>query len=470
MSRRNAAKPAYVANFDSATATLCCLARFLHGKDFPMLGVIPWWGRLGMKGLAVAINALPKTAQEWIYIFSGATEALPTRRLQEADTDRIAQWLVDLYPRRSYPAIMIGSSNGALIHLCALLGIPWLPQTCLVPVRRSAIDPDDAKTELEWAREPSRLFLEINPDVQLHHLFDPNQDRLMIQRMSYFRFKRLRLGSAYERFIAQTLQPGGTLFVVDCELKWPTTRLSDRHVFQFGAVGGATVDEYFAGSASVADYLARYGSSRRRWEPPQPDGKSPEAEWGMEHALVSDIWRFAAHHGYRVQSARFGDPEDMSPFVADLYAWANRRRGIEERRLLVESFIVMEPYWTLRTGSIPFWMVFNMEPSARSLQAYLEQRAAFDDIGIMLFSHGVESAGLASIARWMGLANKARLKGSLVGVDAKAYPRDFGVFVRYSYAVRERFRERFPMPAPLSLQEFDRFIAEHHGRHAVAWH
>src|SRR5438876_5656222 len=356
-------KPAYVANFDSATAMLQSLACFLRGEDFPMLGVLPLWMGPGMKLVAATVNALPKFAQELVYIFSGAMEALPVRRLHEAKTDRIAEWLVDLYPLRKYPALMLGSSNGALMHLCALFGIPWLPQTCLVPVRRTGVHPDEPEQELAWAREPAQVFLQENPDVQLHHLCDPNQDRLMIQRMSYFGFRRLRLGRAYEQFIEQALEPGGTLFIVDCQLQWPTTRLGERHVFQFGALGGATPEEYFRGSKSVEDYLRRYRSPRTRWVAPQSNGQSPEAEWGLEHSLAEDIRRFAQQHGYRVRTVTFSEPEHMSPLVADLYAWWTQRRGITERRLFVESFIVMEPYWTIRTGSIPFWMVFNMAPS-----------------------------------------------------------------------------------------------------------
>lgn len=455
-------KPPYVANFDSATAMLQCLAHFLHGKDFPMLGVLPLWMAPLMKLVGATVNALPRRLQEWIYIFSGAMEALPVRRLREASTDRIAQWLVDLYPRRRYPAIMLGSSNGALMHLCALFGIPWLPQTCLVPVRRRGVHPDDARAELAWAREPAELFLKVNPDVQLHHLCDPNQDRLMIQQMSYFRFKRLRLGAAYERFIEESLEPGATLFIVDCRLRWPTTRIGPRHVFQFGALGGATPQEYFAGSPSVEHYLARYGSHRRRWDPPVADGESPEAEWGLEPALINDIERFAERHRYRLRRIVFTEPEDMSPLVADLYDWSYRQRGIAERRLVAESFIVMEPYWVLRTGTVPFWMVFNMEPSAHAFESYLHGRAAFDEIGIMLFSHGVESAGLASIERWRAL-------GSLVGVDPDAYPRDFAVFVRYSFALRQHFRARYPIPVPLPLAELDRFLSERVGRYRVSW-
>jgi hypothetical protein len=140
----------------------------------------------------------------------------------------------------------------------------------------------------------------------------------------------------------------------------------------------------------------------------------------------------------------------LSPRVADFYARCYERRGIRERRLLAESFIIMEPYWTLRTGAIPFWLVFNMQPSAHALERYLQSRSRFDEVGIMLFSHGVDSVGLARAPDWQRL-------GELIGVDARAYPRDFGVFVRYHYALRRRFRARYPLPAPLPLAELEPF-------------
>src|SRR2546426_8710603 len=128
-----------------------------------------------------------------------------------------------LHPRGKFPAVAIGSSNGAATHLFAALGIPWLPQTFLMPVKRSGPQPDDPQADFNWAQEPARIFLEHNPDVQLHHMQYPNQDRLMIQRMTYLRLKRLRLGAANENFLRRALDPGGTILLVECNLKWPTT-------------------------------------------------------------------------------------------------------------------------------------------------------------------------------------------------------------------------------------------------------
>ncbi|MGE5525271.1 MAG: hypothetical protein ACM3SS_16275, partial [Rhodospirillaceae bacterium] len=349
------------------------------------------------------------------------------------------------------------------------LGIPWLPQTFLVPVARHGPHPDEPADDLAWAREPSEIFLRANPDVQLHHLNDPSQDRLMIQRMTYFRFKKLTLGPAYESFLRACLEPGGTIFVVDCELEWPVTRLGDRHFFQFGALGGPTADEYHHGGSRVTDYLTRYRSHRRQWTPPPADGRQPEAEWGFERALGNDIERFARAQRYAIRTLAFEQPEEASPFIADAYHWWNVRRGVEGRRLLVESFIVMEPYWTVRTGSVPFWMVFNMQPSADALEAYLKQSDPFSHIYLMLFSHGVESIGLAPISRWQSLLAYATSRGAFTGVNVKSYPRDFAVFVRYYDDIVEQIESRYPLPPPLTLAELDLFIDSSPARYRLRW-
>jgi len=96
-------------------------------------------------------------------------------------------------------------------------------------------------------------------------------------------------------------------------------------------------------------------------------------------------------------------------------------------RLLVESFIVMEPYGSVRIGSVPFWMVFDKEPSAQALETYLDASDPFDEIYMMLFSHGVESIGSTPVEHWRRILRRARKEGAFIGVDESAYPRDFAV-------------------------------------------
>src|SRR5205823_6480378 len=184
----------YVADFDSSVGMVRALANYLHARDFPLLGTMPPSRAPAMKPAAAVVNALPDALKEQVYIWSGRFEAIAPRKLARANAEHVAEWITGLYPQRQYPAIAVGSANGALTHLWAALGIPWLPQTFLIPVARSGPQPDEPLEDVKWAEPWAAVFLKANPDVQLHHMHDPNQDRLMIQRMAYFRFKQLRLG------------------------------------------------------------------------------------------------------------------------------------------------------------------------------------------------------------------------------------------------------------------------------------
>lgn len=454
--------PYFVADFDSASGMVRALARFLHGKAFPALG----HPRM-VSPLVARANLLPWPLRRGVYEWGGAAESVPSPLLPHVRAERFARWVGHLYPRRPYQAVAVGSSNGAAIHLCAALGIPWLPQTFLVPVWRQG-DADDPRAALEFGHKHARGLLESNPMLQLHHMHDPNQDRLMLRRLTYFRVKLRQLPPAYEDFVTKSLAPGGTILLIDCTRRWPTTRVGARHVFQHGALGGATEEEYLHGGSRVAAFLAAEGSSLRRWPAPTPDCHSPEAEWGFEADLAFDVERLARRCGYRVRRIRFGEPEDLSPLVADFYRWWHRRRGLEGDRLLVESFILIEPWWSLRTGAVPFWMEFNTERSATRLGRYLADVEPYRELYATLFSHGVASIGLAPISRWRGLLGQASLRGAFVGVDESAYPRDFATLVRYQSELPDTVPHRHPLPPPLLLREFEEFLASAAERYDVS--
>ncbi len=351
----------------------------------------------------------------------------------------------------------------------AALGMPWLPQTFLIPVLYPELHPDEPKKAMEWGRRTAQPLLDANPDLQLHHMYDPSQDRLTLRGMTYFRVKYLRLSSAYKRFLEKNLPRGGTIFIVECERTWPTTSIGDRHFFQFGALGGATPEEYFDNSDRVRRYLEKYQSHRRHWDAPTPDGDSPEAEWGFETSLRQDVENFARDRGYHMRRIIFKEPEHLSPFVAELYRWWYKQRGIIANRLLVESFILLEPMWTLRTGSVPFWMKFNMEPSLDWIKDYLGKADPYDEIFMILFSHGVESVGLPSISQWREVFKYARQRGEFIGMVEEDFPRNFVTLIRYYTDLKRNISARYPVPGTLSLERLNQFIQETSDRFPVQW-
>jgi hypothetical protein len=75
---------------------------------------------------------------------------------------------------------------------------------------------------------------------------------------------------------------------------------------------------------------------------------------------------------------------------------------------------------------------------------------------------------LPPLARWEALLGRARRGGRLVGVDRRAFPRDFAVFTRYNRALR-RLRPLHPLPDPMTIEELDEFLMASRDRYAVRW-
>ncbi|MGF6653377.1 hypothetical protein OKW34_003966 [Paraburkholderia youngii] len=200
--------PRGIARFDSAAAMVGALGACLHGKPFSSPSGSPLLDRS-----MPLINLLPRFAREWAYSIGGATEAIGERAARRLDIETIATWLADRYPRRQYPAAFVGSSNGALVHLAAAMGVPWLPQTFLCPVRAPGSDPDDAAAGLRDGRHAREALLAADGRIAVHHMHDPNQDRLMLRTMSYYRIKQRALALGFREFLLRSLPAGATLYV-----------------------------------------------------------------------------------------------------------------------------------------------------------------------------------------------------------------------------------------------------------------
>lgn len=437
-----------IASFDSASAMLRVLSRHLHGRHSPALGLGPA-ARVAGHTLAPGVNRLPAAARERIYALSGASEAVPQRRVGGVDAEAVAAWVTAHYPRRRYPAVLVGSSSGAATHLAALAGVPWLPQTMLVPVRHRGLDPDEPRAAVRRLAAARDAFLAANPQVALHHMHDANQDRLMIRRMAYFRFKYQRLPTAYAEFLRAHLQPGGTVVVSDCGQHWPTTTTGDRQVFQHGAVGGLPAEEYLHGSPRVARFLAEQGSAHRSWDVPAPDTSSPEAEWGFDPALLPDLARLCDEQGWRLERLRFEHPDSLSAPVAELHRAWYAELGAAADRLLVTCFALLDVRLPLERGLVPYWTTFGTRPARDALLEHLTGTPPYDEIDLGLFSHGTCSIGLAGIADWDEVLHRARRRGDYCGVDPAVYPQDFASNVRFHHALAaRRAGPSVPHPAP----------------------
>jgi hypothetical protein len=419
-----------VAGFDSATAMLRAVSLALRGKRFTVLGQ----SRLAAAPLRLS-NLLPEVLRTQLYRISGAAEGVTESMLASIDMQQVAAWMVGHYDELppQYPGVVIGSSNGAMTHLCAAAGIPWLPQTMLVPVRWSDNDPDRPAAAADHGAAIADPLLDNNPDVALHHMHDGNQDRLMIDLMTYFRLKWLRLPRAYTEFLATRLMPGAPIILVDCELSWPVTRIGDRHVFQTGAYGGLRADEYLGGSPRVAEFLEAQGSPLRAFESPAADDHAPEAEWGFEPSLGVEIEQWAATHGHPVHRITFDDPHDLSAPIADLHREWLLAADRPADRLLVESFVMLDPVGVNQAGMVPFWTAFPVQDALQAVRTYLRERR-YPNVDVLMFPHGVRSAGIAEPEDWLRLREYSGVV-RLPATDVGRYPADFAALAGYSSAI-----------------------------------
>ncbi len=463
-------KPGYIIDLDSATTELHAVANYLHDKDLPSGGLVPPLKALGGE----AVSQLPNSAVEIASTWAGWMNAASPDVLNKVRAETMSRWVLSQYPRRRYPAVMIGSSNGAAVHLCTALGIPWLPQTLLLCLRHTH-DPDDPKQVMEWAKVAARPLLHNNPDLCLYQMHDPNQDRVKVPRVAYFRLKRTRLGERYKQFLIENLEPGATIFLLECQYTWLATQVGDRHFFQVGGAGYLSPEDYFDRSPQIAEFLKQHNSTHQYWELPTPDGWFPESEWGFDPALRQDVEEFARQQGYRVRRIAFEYPQELSSLVSDLYRWWYQQRNLPdtgnvspENRLLVESFVYQQPWWVLRLGLVPYWSTFNDRRSVHQLHDYLDQTKPFDEIYMNLFSNGICGLGQATIEEWRSTLDRARKRGQFVGVNEQTYPGDLASFTRH-YSELKKLNGHYPMPEPLTLDQLNTFLAQTSSDCAVHW-
>ncbi|KAL4914808.1 hypothetical protein BDW62DRAFT_189822 [Aspergillus aurantiobrunneus] len=487
-----------IADFDSASSMLRAIGRYLHFRDFPQLGV-----PTSLAAVMPVINWLPSYLRDTLYATVGASEA--TNDVASTfDAENITKSIAAHFPaHQKYPAVAIGSTNGALTHLYAAVGISWLPQTLLMPVKRpqaAAIRHGqlDMTAEMEWGRAAGQTLLDANPDIELYHMADPNQDQLMIRRMAYFRVKFLKLTQAYKRFLLESLEANGTIILVRCGLKWSSTKVADRHYFQSGAVGGLDPKGYIHGSPAVKRFIDSHKSPltamgesisqkhKTDWNAPAPDCEVPEAEWGYAPRLTDDIVAFANEHGFKVKYLDYDHPEDASPLVADAYRQRQEQLRRPTSSILVESFVVMEPWLSLRYNLTPFWTVFSVRPSLERLKRYLGMcRGAdkgFRDGFIFLFCSGMHSIGLGRIDEWKGLLGShfasqtaeresSRNPRLVLGTDERAFPKDFGFPARYQTELARAVGEegQYVMPPNLPLAELEHYMIQNADRYRVSY-
>ena len=410
-----------VASFDSASVLHAATVSALRRKPFPHLGNPPIAGPIIRAG-----GHLPWPLLKRMYIRIGASEGIDPAALGAVDLDAVADSFVQPVPRQRHPAVLIGSSNGALTHLAAAMQAPWLPGTVLVPVARKG-DPQRPDLALGFGRRVVPPLLAANPGVVVHQMHDPAQDELMVSRLAYLRVKWTSLPRAYERFLADRLQDGAPVLLVDDGSRWPVTRVSERHVFQTGGRGGPTAQGHLAHPHA-----------------PEADDEAAEAEWGAGPGFADAVRDWCAAHGHPCVTIRLDGPQEAAHPVAQVLREWTRDRGGAADRLIVPSFVLGDPWRTIETGRTPFWTFFPVRSALQSLDAHLAATEPYRVVDLMLFQHGVDSPGVMTPREAVDVVRAHGAFPRLLALDPRRSPMDLGSLGRYGPAL-ERDRA-LPIP------------------------
>ena len=400
--------------FDSASTPVRVVAAALAERRDVGLCLSP--------AFQIAVHAtafIPKAVGIPLYSWGAARQAMrPDELTGDLDADA-AKGMIEPYRRsRRFPALFIGSPVGSIADLAVATGAAFLPQTFLVLVRTAKRDPDDIQSLIRASAPLGASLSHCFPKTVIHQMHDPQNDRLTVGRVAYFRLKWWRLPNLYRRFITERLEPGGTIFIVDCRYMWPVFRFSEKHTFQIGGLGGIEPGEY----------LQRYGYSLSEWRPER------EAEWGYDDALTADITEVASAGKQKVVRIAFDHPQDFSGAVARLYRERIRRHN--PSRLLVTNFAMLAPVHVLVTGAAPYWSVWNDITSLNRLAKFLSSEEPFDIIDSLLFQNGAQAQGQATARQWLETLQKHANHSRLLGLKAEQHPFDFGALERYRRVLR----------------------------------
>lgn len=429
-----------VASFDSASVLHAATVAAIKHEDFPHLG------NSAVKGAAARIaGRLPWPILKPLYSRIGGAEGIDPSRLSEIDMDDVAKSFATAYPQTRYPAVIVGSSNGAMTHLAAAIGAPWLPGTVLVPVHHVG-DPHEPDAALSFGRTVGPRLLDANPGITLHQMHDSAQDELMTARMAYFRTKWSGLPTAYAEFLTSRLDTAAPVILVNDESTWPVVRVSERHVFQSGGRGGLTPQDY-----------------QEMPHTPEADDRAPEAEWGCDPKFADAIRGWCLANNHPLIEIRIDGPQEAAHPVAEILRDWTRSRGGAADRLLVPSFVLGDPWRTITIGAIPFWTFFPVQSALQSLQHHLASSSPYREVNVLVMQHGANSPGMASPNDFEDVIDESGATARLLALRENQSPHDIGSLGRYGPVLaREPDAELpwIPLSVDVALESLSRTISQ----------
>lgn len=418
-----------VEGFDSGTRVVREVAEALTGKGRSILECYPPGSKLFLGLLSLLPESARIAAMEWGMRLSVGNSP---KRLESFDVNSLPGWCVEQYPTtdRGYEAILIGSPNGGIAHLAALLRAPFLTTSFGLTFRHPPMEADDLESYHKTGKALAETILTMNEGESFEVIshYDALHDRSLVKFVNFIRIKLLELPPSYQGFILSNLAPGGKLVLIKCGYQWPQYGIAERAFLQVGGLGGISPSEYL-----------------ERWPLDLPIETRRESEWGCPEAFVAAVKDFASEHGIEVIELSFDHPKAYSLLAYNAYLASDACR---ESEILFDCFNHQNPRTNIHTGIPGLWLPFNTEDSLAFAGEFLEGRT-FDRIYFTLLPSFARSPDTARLNDWIELlAQHGELE--LVGVNPRAFPTDPLAPFRFANRLKA-LRKRYQLPAPLKL-------------------
>ncbi|MFC0527469.1 hypothetical protein [Phytohabitans kaempferiae] len=436
-----AAAPDRVLCPDSMTRVLVtATARALHGRDCGDLGRRPMLARYGGVLASGARRAAARTASQ---------AAVPLAATSAVDADDVARWIVGQYPRRSYPAVIVGSPHGAAAHLATAAGVPWLPSGFEMAVQWPDGSPDDPNAALTHGAAVAARLLAANPALTIRQVHDPVLRGVLAGSTVSLHVRWQHLPDPYREFLSAQLDRNAAVIVVRDMRTWPVLDVGAGHTFQLGSpASGLDAAEFRTAGTQLCQALRYLDADRVRWRPPTSSCPERYTETGVEAGFEESVRAWARARRLRLHRVLYAAPEAFSAAVADLHRQWLRGAGKTGNRLVVESGRLLDPAQVLRAGMVPYWCETPSSRAAMALSWWLAGSTTFSSVDVLVDGFGVPTAATANPSQWNAAA-KFGAKRAAVDPAATNLAM-FPLPVRHATAVLRSQAADLPPPPPLT--------------------
>lgn len=424
-----------VESFDSGTRVIREVAEALTGRGRSILECYPLGSELFLWFLSLLPENLRIGGIEWGISLGVGNLA---KNLEDFGVDSLYRWCIKQYPASKYEVIVVGSPNGGIAHLAALLRAPFLTTSFELSFRHPPFNPDDLQAYFKTGKNLAETILNKSENIEVISHYDPLHDRNLVKYVNRLRIKLLKLPSLYKEFIFRNLASRGKLILINCSYHWPQYKLGKRSFLQIGGLGGISPEEYL-----------------KRWSLNLPLDERRESEWGCPEEFASSVREFAQRHGIELLEVSFDHPQKYSLLAYKGYLKCKNAR---KETIFFDCFNHQNPRTNIQTGIPGLWLPFNTKDSLEFAEEFLKEKK-FEKIYLTLLPSFTKSPDTPPLDCWIEIMKRyGKLK--LLGISPHLFPADpLAPFLLVSKMRKIRQKYKLSDPLYLSFSEFGQLLA-----------